>query len=229
VTTTAVLLDIEGTTTSISFVFDVLFPYAANQVADFVATAGDQPAVAQACELVLKDALPSERALPKAQQVLAVVRRQMAGDVKATGLKQLQGLVWRHGYETGAIKGHVYPDVAPCFAAWRGHGREIAIYSSGSVLAQQLIFRHSIAGDLTPAIAAYYDTTSGPKREPSSYATIASAWKRDPATITFCTDQLAEAEAAAAAGINAVLLLRPGNAPLPARLPFPVHADLTRI
>ena len=183
----------------------------------------------QACDLVLKDAQPEERDLPRREQVLAVVRRQMAGDVKATGLKQLQGLIWKHGYESGAIKGHLFPDVAGCFATWRAQGRPIAIYSSGSVLAQQLIFRHSVAGDLTPAIAGYYDTTSGPKREPGSYATIAAAWKREPATITFCTDQPAEAEAAAAAGMNTVLLMRPGNAPLPANLPFPVHADLTRI
>lgn len=228
-TATALLLDIEGTTTSISFVFDVLFPYAAAQAPGFIAAHGEEPAVRQACELILTDARPEDRALPRAEQVLAVVRRQMAADVKATGLKQLQGLIWKHGYEQGAIKGHLFPDVPTCFAAWRAHGRDIAIYSSGSVLAQQLIFRHSVAGDLTPAIAGYYDTTSGPKREPGSYATIAAAWKREPAGITFCTDQVAEAEAAAAAGMNAVILMRPGNAPLPANLPFPVHADLTRI
>jgi len=228
-TATAVLLDIEGTTTSISFVFDVLFPYAANHVAEFLATRGEDAAVRQAADLVLKDAHDQERSLPRAEQILAIVRRQMAGDVKATGLKQLQGLIWKHGYETGAIKGHLYPDVAAGFATWRKQGRAIAIYSSGSVLAQQLIFRHSIAGDLTGSIAGYYDTTSGPKREPGSYATIAAAWKRDAATITFCTDQPGEAEAAAAAGMNAVVLMRPGNAPLPANLPFPVHADLTRV
>jgi enolase-phosphatase E1 len=229
VSTTAVLLDIEGTTTSISFVFDVLFPYAASHLAEFLAARGGDAEVRAACDLVRRDALPEEQRLAPEAQVLAVVRRQMAADNKATGLKQLQGLIWKHGYESGAIKGHVYADVPTCFAAWRQQGRPIAIYSSGSVLAQRLLFRHSIAGDLGASIAGYYDTTSGSKREPASYATIAAAWGIAPAGITFCTDQPAEAEAAAAAGMNPVVLMRPGNAPLPAGLRYPVHADLTRI
>lgn len=228
-TTTAVLLDIEGTTTSISFVFDVLFPYAAKHLADFLASHGHEAAVQIACAAVRQDALPDEKALPPDQQVLAIVRRQMAGDVKASGLKQLQGLIWQHGYESGAIKGHVYDDVPVCFSTWRQQGRPIAIYSSGSVLAQKLLFRHSTAGDLSGSLVAHYDTSSGAKREASSYATIASTWGRAPDTITFCTDQPGEAEAAATAGLTAIVIMRPGNAPLPAGLRFPVHADLTRI
>jgi enolase-phosphatase E1 len=153
----------------------------------------------------------------------------MAGDVKATGLKLLQGLVWRHGYESGEIKGHVYPDVPVAFAAWKAAGRPIAIYSSGSVLAQQLLFRHSVVGDLTPFLAAHYDTTTGPKREATSYAAIAKAWGRAPGSITFCTDIPAEAEAARAAGLAAVVMMRPGNPPLPANLAFAVHGDLMKI
>jgi len=227
--TTAVLLDIEGTTTSISFVFDTLFPYAATHLADFLATHRADPAVMAACDIVRKDALPDEQKLTADQQTLAIVRRQMAADTKATGLKQLQGLIWKHGYESGAIKGHVYADVPTCFATWRQQKRAIAIYSSGSVLAQKLLFRHSTTGDLTGYLAGYYDTTSGSKRDASSYLTIANAWGITPSDITFCTDQPAEAEAAAAAGMVAVILMRPGNAPLQAGLKFPVHADLVRV
>jgi enolase-phosphatase E1 len=225
----AVLLDIEGTTTSISFVFDVLFPFAAREVEPWLAAHGREPAAAQACAAVLADATPEERRLGDAKAVLAVVRRQMAGDVKATGLKQLQGLIWQHGYESGAIKGHVFGDVPRALRAWKDAGRQAAIYSSGSTLAQRLLFRHSEAGDLTPFLAGYYDTTSGPKREAASYAAIAKAWSLAPSEITFCTDQPAEADAARAAGMTAVLLMRPGNAPLPANQASAVHGDLLRI
>jgi enolase-phosphatase E1 len=222
VSETAVLLDIEGTTTSISFVFDVLFPYAAANAEAFLAQHGNEPEVRAACDLITREAGTGE-------PVLHIVRRLMASDSKATGLKQLQGLIWKHGYESGAIKGHVFADVADCMRAWHARGRTVAIYSSGSRLAQQLIFGHSIAGDLRPCIRAYFDTTSGPKREAASYVTIARELSLPPAGIVFCTDIPAEAQAATAAGLQAVVLMRPGNAPLPANLPFPVHADLSKI
>jgi enolase-phosphatase E1 len=224
-----VLLDIEGTTTAISFVYDVLFPYAAKRLPGFISESWDEPAVARACASVLADATAEERALDPKAAVIAIVQRQMAGDVKAQGLKALQGLVWREGYETGQVLGHVYPDVAPQFSAWRAAGRQVAIYSSGSVLAQQLLFHHSVAGDLTPFLVGHYDTTSGPKREAASYVAIARHWGLTPGEIVFGTDQPAEAEAAMAAGLHAVLLMRPGNPPLPAQLPFAVHSDLTAL
>jgi len=223
------LLDIEGTTTAISFVYDVLFPYAKRAIPAFVTAHAATSEVVQAMDLVLQDASDDERRLPRTDAVITVTRRQMAADVKAPGLKTLQGLVWRHGYESGEIKGHVYPDVPAAFAAWSGAKRPIAIYSSGSVLAQQLLFRHSIAGDLTPFISGHYDTTSGAKQSPASYLTICSAWGRPPGSVTFCTDVLKEAEAARTAGLNAVLLMRPGNPPLPAGLPVAVHGDFSRM
>jgi enolase-phosphatase E1 len=226
---TAVLLDIEGTTTSISFVFDVLFPYAAKAIPDFLRHHAGRPDVAETISLIRKDALANEAALTPVAGALAVVQRQMAADVKATGLKQLQGLVWQHGYENGQIKGQVFADVPERFAAWRSSGRPVAIYSSGSRLAQQLLFRHSIAGDLTAGLAGYYDTTSGPKREAASYTAISTAWGIAPAEIIFCTDQPAEADAARAAGLQTVVIMRPGNAALPANLAHPVHADLFKI
>ncbi|MBA3700406.1 MAG: acireductone synthase [Planctomycetes bacterium] len=226
---TAVLLDIEGTTTSISFVFDVLFPYAAKAIPDFLRSQAARAEVAETIALIRKDAQDAEAALDPVAGALAVVQRQMAADVKATGLKQLQGLVWQHGYESGQIKGHVFSDVPERFAGWKSAGRAVAIYSSGSRLAQQLLFRHSIAGDLSSGLAGYYDTISGPKRESASYGTIAKAWGLAPSDIVFCTDQPAEADAARAAGMQTAVIMRPGNAPLPANLAHPVHADLLKV
>ena len=224
----AVLLDIEGTTTAISFVTDTLFPYAAARIPNYLA-AHDDAATNAARAAILADATADEKALGGDVAVIAVVRRQMAGDVKAGGLKQLQGLVWQDGYDSGAIKGHLFPDVVPALERWQAAGIPAAIYSSGSVLAQQLIFGHSIAGDLRGLISGWHDTARGPKREAASYTAIAATWGCAPAAVTFCTDQVAEAQAAHQAGMHAVVLMRPGNAPLPANVPFAVHADLSRI
>ncbi len=226
---TALLLDIEGTTTSISFVFDVLFPFAARELEPFIAAHGATEPVKAALEAVRADATESERRLAPSAQAVAVVRRQMADDVKATGLKQLQGLIWEHGYRSGKIRAHVYPDVAPAFARWRAEARPIAIYSSGSALAQRLLFSHSEAGDLAGSIQDYFDTAVGPKREAASYRAISERLARAASAITFCTDQPAEAAAARQAGMEAVLLMRPGNAPLPPAQPCAVHADFARI
>lgn len=228
----AVLLDIEGTTTPISFVHRVLFPYAAAQAQRFLDENRHDAAVKEAVRAILEDATAEERERGREDALagaLAVVRRQMAADVKATGLKALQGLIWKAGYAEGVLRGEVYDDVPAAFTRLRAEARPIAIYSSGSKLAQQLLFRHSTAGDLTPFLDGYYDTTTGPKREADSYAAIARAWQRSPDSILFCTDILAECDAALAAGMQAVLLMRPGNPPLPANLPCPVHADLSRI
>ena len=170
------LLDIEGTTTSISFVYDVLFPYAASRLPTFIRERWSDPAVVAARALVLADATAEELQLAPEESVLAVLRRHMAGDVKAKGLKTLQGLVWQEGYESGAVQGHLYPDVPLALARWKAAGLPVAIYSSGSILSQQLLFRHSIAGDLTRLLAGHFDTTIGPKREAASYRAIATAW-----------------------------------------------------
>ena len=226
---TAVLLDIEGTTTSISFVFDVLFPYAAKAIPEFLRSNATRADIAETIALIRKDALPAEATLAPAEGALAIVQRQMAGDVKATGLKQLQGLVWQHGYENGQIKGHVFSDVPERFAAWKHANRPVAIYSSGSRLARPLPYPPSPAGALPAALPGHSDTTSGPKRDPASYTTIAKAWGLAPTDIVFCTDQPAEADAARAAGFQTAVIMRPGNAPLPANLAHPVHADLMKI
>lgn len=225
----AVLLDIEGTTTPIAFVHQVLFPYAAQAVEGFLRAQGADPAVMAACQQILADATDEERQAAPQQAVLAVVRRQMAADVKATGLKALQGLIWRDGYERGALQGQVFADVPDALGRFADAGRPVAIYSSGSRLAQQLLFRYSSAGDLSSFLSGYFDTQVGPKREAESYRRIAAAWGQSPSRITFCSDIPAECSAAVEAGLHAVLILRPGNPPLPPSLPFPVHADLRLI
>jgi len=221
------LCDIEGTTTSIAFVYETLFPYAAQAAEAFLAAHGDNPEVALACARIHQDATAEESQLGGLATVLAVVRRQMAGDVKATGLKQLQGLIWRHGYETGAIHGHVYADVPEVFRAAQSVG--VAIFSSGSILAQQLLFRYSSAGDLTTLIRAYFDTTSGAKEQAASYHGIAKHLGLSTAAIIFATDRPAEAEAALSAGCTACLIMRPGNPPLPALQRCTIYPDLRSI
>jgi len=184
------LLDIEGTTTPIAFVTDTLFPYARARLAAFLARegrAGEAPAF------------------------LA----EMDRDSKSTELKALQGRIWEDGYRSGELTGTVYDDVPQAFARWQSAGRPIAIFSSGSVLAQQLLFRHSSAGDLTPCISRYFDTEVGAKRDPASYARIAAAVGLPPPNITFVSDIVAELDAARAAGMQTIVSMRPGNHPQP--------------
>ncbi len=240
----AVLLDIEGTTTSISFVYDTLFPFARREIPGYLeAHWGDavlQEAVAHVRALADSeraagvdgaiDVLPAGHAESDAirRTVVASLLWQMDSDRKTTGLKAVQGLVWRDGYARGELRGHVYPDVPLALAGWSGVGRPVYIYSSGSVAAQKLLFSCSAAGDLTVHLSGYFDTTTGPKKEADSYRAIAAAIGVAPAAITFATDSLAEAEAAAAAGMVAAISVRPGNPELPAHA-FPVITSLEQL
>jgi len=135
----------------------------------------------------------------------------MDRDVKSPALKLLQGRIWEGGYRTGALKGQVFPDVAPAFARWRDAGITIAIYSSGSVLAQRLLFGATAEGDLTPCIAAFFDTGVGAKRWPDSYRRIAAELTRAPAEVLFVSDTPAELDAARSAGYQVLMASRPGN------------------
>lgn len=218
--TATLLLDIEGTTTSISFVYDVLFPFARRQLDAFVRATWDTDET-RAVVASLREIEPTLAAIPAGDgaatvaAVSAELLAQMDIDRKSTPLKALQGRIWREGYESGEIKGHVYDDVPGALGRWHQAGHRAAIYSSGSVEAQVLLFRHSVAGDLTPLLAGHFDTTTGPKRESPSYRDIATALGAAPASITFWTDNLDEALAAHAAGLRAVIASRPGNAALP--------------
>jgi enolase-phosphatase E1 len=155
------------------------------------------------------------------RSVVAYVHWLMDRDRKSTGLKSLQGKIWEAAYRTGDVRGQVYTDVAPALARWQGHGRDIAIFSSGSVQAQQSLFAHSTAGDLRPFIRAYFDTTTGPKSAAQSYERIAAALGRSPSQLLFLSDVTAELDAARQAGLHTRLCVRP-PAPLPTSSGHPV-------
>jgi enolase-phosphatase E1 len=204
-TGTAILLDVEGTTSSIGFVYDILFPYAARNMAGFLGRRWNDPAVRKACDLIVKDG--------SQEAVLVEVERLMHADAKQTGLKALQGFIWEEGYASGELRSHVYPDVRPALEAWTKRGLEVRIYSSGSIAAQKAFFGKTEAGDLLPFFAGHYDTTTGGKRESASYVKIAADMKRPPGEILFISDVDGELYAAQAAGFQVVLSDRPGNPP----------------
>ena len=148
----------------------------------------------------------------------------MDQDRKSTGLKSLQGRIWEEGYRSGELEGEVYPDVLPALERWRKQGIDIAIFSSGSVQAQRSLFRNSVAGDLTRFIGGYFDTTTGPKREPESYARIAAALKRSPPDVLFVSDIAAELDAARTAGMRTALCVRAQGSAQPTRGHRVIHA-----
>lgn len=215
----AVLTDIEGTTTSISFVHDALFPYASARLDAYCSRLDPDPGLAEALAR-LRAEYDEEAArgagLPPFGNGAPYARLLMAEDRKSTGLKLLQGVIWEEGYRTGALRGHVFPDVPPALEAWRAAGIRLRIFSSGSVRAQKLLFGHTDYGDLTPCFEGFHDTTTGPKREAASYAAIAGAYGLPAAEILFLSDVLEELDAAAAAGMQTGLVVRPGNRPVEA-------------
>lgn len=156
-------------------------------------------------------ALRAGKGIEQVESLTAYVHWLMDEDRKSTALKSLQGKIWKEGYERGDLHAEVFSDVRPALERWRKTGAEIAIFSSGSVLAQKMLFAHTTAGDLTSYIAAYFDTTSGPKIEGNSYAKIAADLKRSPSEILFISDSAAELDAAHSAGMQTRFSVRPGN------------------
>jgi enolase-phosphatase E1 len=218
----AVLLDIEGTTSSVQFVYEVLFPFARRELTDFLRRRWGDPDVAHACEM-----MPGNNATP--ESVAAEAIRLMDGDVKATGLKELQGLIWQEGYAAGRLTSHVYPDVPPALRRWTEQGLDLRIFSSGSVAAQKVFFAHTDAGDLLPLFHGHYDTTTGPKREAESYRRIAADMKLPTTEILFLSDVVQELDAAVEAGMRTRLVVRPGNSPVTAGHAHPVATDFGQI
>lgn len=204
----AILTDIEGTTSAVSFVFDVLFPYAREHLPDFLRKHAGEPAVAAQI-----DAVRSESNEPDAdlERVVAILLEWIAADRKATSLKALQGMVWAEGYRAGQIKGHVYPDAVAALQAWKQQGYALYVYSSGSIQAQKLIFGCAEVGDLTPLFSGYFDTGSGHKREADSYGRIAAAIGLPPADMLFLSDVVQELDAAHQAGMRTCGLAREGG------------------
>jgi enolase-phosphatase E1 len=198
--TRAVLLDIEGTIGDVAFVREVLFPFARARIGDVLKARWDEPEIAatvhSACygsvEELLTPAVATRRFL-----------QWMDEDKKITALKTLQGIIWREGYASGELKAHLYTDAVAAMRAWHSRGVKIAIYSSGSVEAQKLYFKYSIAGDLTPLLSGYFDTTTGAKADALSYSRIAAAIGVAVGAITFFSDAPAEIDAAVQAGLTA--------------------------
>ncbi|OQW44828.1 MAG: 2,3-diketo-5-methylthio-1-phosphopentane phosphatase [Proteobacteria bacterium SG_bin6] len=189
----AILTDIEGTTSSIDFVAQVLFPYARERLPDYCV------AHAEAVAPILAEVAASAPADP-----IETLLRWIDEDRKATPLKELQGLIWADGYASGAFTGHVYADAVRGLRRWHAGGLKLYIFSSGSVAAQKLLFGHSDAGDLTPLFSGYFDTKTGPKREAASYAAIAAAIGVAPDAVLFLSDTPEEVGAARAAGMRAL-------------------------
>ncbi len=212
---TAILTDIEGTTSSIDFVKHVLFPYARERLPAFIETHGDTTEVQHWLQRAAEEA--GQIALPR-QELIELLLEWIDADRKSTALKALQGMIWLDGYAAGDFRAHVYPEVASRLRAWRAAGKRLYVYSSGSVPAQRLFFRYSEAGDLTPLFDGYFDTETGPKREAGSYTRIAAAIGVAPAAVVFLSDIEAELDAAQAAGMQTILLARaPAQCPPGAR------------
>lgn len=200
----AVVTDLEGTTTSIAFVHDVLFPYAARALDGFVRARGAEPDV--------KATLDELAAVGPGTDPVANARAAIAADRKLTPLKRLQGWIWEAGYADGTLVADVYADVAPRLRAWHAEGVALAVYSSGSVHAQRLLMGHTGAGDLRPLFTGWFDTETGAKTEAASYAAIARALACAPGDVLFLSDAPAELAAAAAAGVAVIGVAREGAA-----------------
>lgn len=223
-----ILLDIEGTTSSISFVYDVMFPYVRDNVASFVKANWNDESVQDCISLLATDLDKPSRdswlgGMPVPQQqaeVVAGVIGLMDADVKATGLKQLQGLIWKDGFHSRQMVAHLFEDVAEAIRAWNSAGVDVRIYSSGSIQAQKLFFGHTVDGDLLDQLSGHYDTTTGGKQEVASYRQIVGEFDCEPSEILFVSDVVSELEAAKEAGLQTVLSLRPGNNPVEANHGF---------
>lgn len=220
-----IVLDIEGTTTPIAFVHETLFSYARSQVRDYLAVHFDSDEtradLAQLREEHNADMKQNWQPPPlintprdaEIDSLVAYINWLIKQDRKSTGLKSLQGKIWMQGYHDGTLKASLFPDVAPALKGWYQAGLKISIFSSGSALAQKLLFGHTEAGDLSGFIDSYFDTTTGSKTAIDSYQRIASALRGPAQEVLFISDVVAELDAASAAGMQTLLCVRPGNPP----------------
>jgi enolase-phosphatase E1 len=215
----AIVLDIEGTTTPIAFVYDVLFPFARAHLREYLRAGAGSAALQATLQQLQRDHAdevsrgehPPDWSASDPERVAAFVEWLMDRDRKAPGLKRLQGQIWARGFRDGALRGEVFPDVPPAMRRWRGDGLRVAIYSSGSDEAQRLVFGTTAVGDLTPLICGFFDTAVGPKMSADSYRRIAQELGCATNDMLFISDVVAELDAARAAGCEVVLALRPGN------------------
>lgn len=217
------LLDIEGTTASVAFVYDVMFPFVRRELDSYLKSAWGTPALEPVLRYIAQDAGADSFAEwtqsdateeAKLQRVVNEMTRLMDNDVKATGLKQLQGLIWKSGFDSGELVAAVFDDVPPALTQWNAADKDVRIYSSGSVAAQKMFFGHTNHGDLLSSFRGHYDTTTGPKKAADSYRAIAADCGYEASEILFLSDIVAELDAARAAGMRTGLCYRPGNAPV---------------
>lgn len=204
----AIVTDIEGTTSSIDFVHQTLFPYAKLHLRAFLRAHAESADIQQ----IIAEVAAIEHAALSTEQAADVLERWIAEDRKLTPLKTLQGMIWAQGYAAGELKGHVYPDTPPALQRWRAKGLRLYVYSSGSVAAQKLIFGHTDYGDLTPLFSGYFDTHVGPKREVDAYRAILKRIGLKGEEVLFLSDVGEELDAARAAGLHTLQLLRDDKA-----------------
>jgi enolase-phosphatase E1 len=219
----AILLDIEGTTTPVEFVYKILFPFARQHVREFIQQSYQSEEVqADINALKAEHSADAEKGHEppywhedstdkQVESATRYVYWLMDQDRKSRALKSLQGKIWEGGYLSGRLRGQIYADVLPAFARWRGQQRAIHIFSSGSVLAQKLLFAHTTDGDLTGYISDYFDTTTGAKMDAASYQSISAKIGSPTAEVLFISDVTAELDAARNAGMRTALCVRPGS------------------
>lgn len=206
-----ILLDIEGTTTPITFVYDVLFPFARAHAADYLKHAD----VSDLRREYEEDRRASHQPPDWDAGPIRYVHWLMDQDRKSTALKRIQGEIWLAGYRRGELHGEVFGDVPTALERWQRNDIDVRIFSSGSVLAQKLLFSSTAAGDLTRFLKGYFDTTTGPKNVSGSYSQIARSFELAPPEILFLSDVVRELDAARGSGMKTALCVRPGNHPQP--------------
>jgi len=224
-----VLLDIEGTTTPIDFVYQVLFPFVRAHLTDYLRSNINSEEVRRDLSMLREEYLKDLKQAPPPPEwvdqplqahvdsVARYVFWLMDRDRKSTGLKSLQGKIWRQGYMRGELKSQVFPDVPSALRYWNSRNLDVRIFSSGSVLAQKLLFAHTEVGDLTGFLRGYFDTTTGPKTSEESYHRITNEFHLPASEVLFISDATAELDAAKRAGMRVLLCVRPGNNPAPDR------------
>ena len=216
-----VLLDIEGTTCPISFVGEVLFPYAKQQMPAFLADQAESPIVQALLDQVFdawdQDSDPEARLLRQrycekdSKAAVSYLWWLIENDRKLTPLKELQGLIWRQGYDQGLLKAPLYDDVPEALGRWRKAGLNLSVYSSGSINAQKLLYQHSTYGDLSNLFYSWFDTKTGDKQVKQSYTKIAKILNIDSGQIVFISDRKSELNAAEEAGFKVIFSQREGN------------------
>ena len=207
-----IVTDIEGTTTDIAFVHNVLFPYSRERIAAYC-TDNQTDTQVTACLDEVRTTILVENNQPhiSLQSCIDTLLHCIDADIKHPALKTLQGMIWRKGYENGTLKGHLYDDVVPALQTWKAQNIGLGVYSSGSVAAQKLLFGYSVCGDITPFFSHYFDTTIGHKREAQSYENIVQSLNLLSSEILFLSDIEAELDAAEAVGLQTIQLVREGT------------------